>query len=98
MSMQDSELQSLIILASKAIKSIRSEPDYQESDVLKEYIVLYEKFIDAFDSNNLVKLELKFHRLSSLSRAFLETSNDWKKPCLDSMYDFEKSGKKFFEY
>lgn len=98
MNMQDNELQDLVILASKAIKSIRSEPDYQESDVLKEYIVLYEYFIDAFNSNDLVKLELKFHRLSSLSRAFLETSNDWKKPCLDSMYDFEKFGKKVFKY
>ncbi len=97
MNIDNNELQHLISLASKSIKSIRSEPDYQESDVLKEYVLLYERFIDAFNSNDLAMLKLIFHRLSSLSRAFLEINSDWEKPCLNSMYDFENFGKKIFE-
>ncbi len=98
MNIDKNELQQLMNLAFKAIKSIRSEPDYQQSEVLKEYVLHYERFINTFHSNDLEKLELMFRRLLSLSRAFLETDSDWKKPCLNSMYDFESYGRTLFRY
>ena len=98
MNVNNNELQHLVDLASMAVKSMKSEPNYQQSDVLKEYALLYESFLDNFNNNDVEKLKLRFHRLSSLSRAFLETDSDWGKPCLDSMHDFERFGKKIFKY
>ena len=98
MEIDKNELQLLMVLASKAIKAIKCEPDYKKNSTLKEYAVLYNNFIAAVNNNDITKIESGFYRLSSLSRAFLETSSDWRKPCLDSIYDFESFGKKVFRY
>lgn len=78
------------------IESIKSDKDYQDSDVLKDYAVLYLNFINSLENNNDIYSKQKFTRIESLSRAYLEVDSDWSKPFLEKMYEFEKLGRKYY--
>lgn len=78
------------------IESMKSDRDYQRSDVLKDYVVLYLNFINSIEDNYEIDSKHKFTKIESLSRAYLEVDSDWGKPFLEKMHEFEKLGRTYY--
>lgn len=84
------ETEQIILQVRKIVNSISEYEGYEDNKVLQKYVLLYESYANALIEDDGEDIKRSYEKVSTLSRAFLETSSDWKAPFLYEMSELTK--------